>query len=108
MEVQTVVWVANKDKPILDPSNSKLQLSEKGNLGLFNQPEIPLWSTDSLFNSMNSTVAVIENSGNFVLRNISNPSVIVWQSFDHPTDTWLARAKLGLDKMARRWQIYMA
>ncbi|XVE50242.1 hypothetical protein DITRI_Ditri01bG0146500 [Diplodiscus trichospermus] len=108
LPVQTVVWVANRDMPVLDPSNSKLQLSEKGNLVLFNQSKIPLWSTDSFVNSMNSTVAVLENSGNFVLRKSSNPSVIVWQSFDHPADNWLSGAKLGLDKMTRKRQIYIA
>ncbi|XVE50239.1 hypothetical protein DITRI_Ditri01bG0146200 [Diplodiscus trichospermus] len=108
LPVQTVVWVANRDEPVLDPSNSKLHLSERGNLVLYNQSEIPLWSTDSSFNSTNSTVAVLENSGNFVLRNSSNLSVIVWQSFDHPTDTWLSGAKLGIDKMTRRRQIYIA
>ncbi|XVE50236.1 hypothetical protein DITRI_Ditri01bG0145900 [Diplodiscus trichospermus] len=95
-----------RDKPVLDPSSSKLQLSEGGNLVLYNQSEIPLWSTDLSFDSMSSTVVVLENSGNFVLRNSSNLSVIVWQSFDHPTE--LAGAKLGIDKMTRRWQIYIA
>ncbi|XWS28013.1 hypothetical protein CRYUN_Cryun25bG0029500 [Craigia yunnanensis] len=108
LPVQTVVWVANRDKPLLDPSTSKLELSEKGNLVLFNQSEIPLWSTESSSNSMNSTVAVLDNSGNLVLRNSSNTSVIVWQSFDHPTDTWLSGAKLGINKMTKKGQIYIA
>ncbi|XVF70192.1 hypothetical protein PTKIN_Ptkin11bG0141400 [Pterospermum kingtungense] len=105
LPVQTVVWVANRDKPLLDPSTSRLQLSEKGNLVLFNQSDIPLWSTGSSSNSMDSTVAVLEDSGNLVLK---NSSVIVWQSFDHPTDTWLSGAKLGINKMTKKGQIYIA
>ncbi|XVF04232.1 hypothetical protein REPUB_Repub05bG0064600 [Reevesia pubescens] len=109
LPVQTVVWVANRDKPILDPSTSKLQLSEMGNLVLYNQSEIPLWSAESSSTySMNSFVAVLENSGNLVLRNSSNPLVIAWQSFDHPTDTWLSGAKLGINKMTKKGKIYIA
>jgi hypothetical protein len=34
-----------------------------------------------------------------VLRNGLNPSSIFWESFDHPTDTWLPGSKLGIDKV---------
>ncbi|XP_021288818.1 G-type lectin S-receptor-like serine/threonine-protein kinase At2g19130 [Herrania umbratica] len=105
---QTVVWVANRDIPLLDPSTSKLQLSEKGNLVLCNRSEIPLWSAESSANSINSTVAVLEDSGNLVLRNSSNASVIQWQSFDHPTDTWLPGAKLGINKMTKKGNTYIS
>ncbi|OMO55620.1 hypothetical protein CCACVL1_27127 [Corchorus capsularis] len=105
--VQTVVWVANREKPLHDPFSSKLQLSEKGNLVLYNQSEIPVWSAESSSNTMNSIVAVLENSGNLVLKDSSNsnPSVMLWQSFDHPTDTWLPGAKLGKDKISEKGYI---
>ncbi|OMO73302.1 S-locus glycoprotein [Corchorus olitorius] len=103
--VQTVVWVANREKPLHDPSSSKLQLSKKGNLVLYNQSEIPVWSAESSSNTMNSTVAVLENSGNLVLKDRSNPSIMLWQSFDHPTDTWLPGAKLGKDKISEKGYI---
>ncbi|XP_022717139.1 G-type lectin S-receptor-like serine/threonine-protein kinase At2g19130 [Durio zibethinus] len=108
LPVRTVVWVANRDKPVLDPSTSKLQLSEKGDLVLYDQSGIPLWSAESSLNSMNSTVAVLENDGNLVLRNSSNPLAIVWESFDHPTDTWLSGAKLGMNKITKKGQIYIS
>lgn len=107
LPVQTLVWVANRDKPILDPTTSTLQISEKGDLFIFNQSEIPLWSTNSSSNSMSfsTVVAVLEDSGNLVLR---TSSVIVWQSFDHPTDTWLSGAKLGINKMTNAGQVYVS
>ncbi|XP_056171168.1 G-type lectin S-receptor-like serine/threonine-protein kinase At2g19130 [Syzygium oleosum] len=41
----------------------------------------------------NSTSAVLLDNGNFILRKTSNASSVAWQSFDHPTDTWLPGAK---------------
>ncbi|KAM7493768.1 hypothetical protein LguiB_028377 [Lonicera macranthoides] len=96
-EERTVVWVANRDKPVID-SYTRLKISEDGNLVLANESDT-LWSTnlDSLVSD--SVEAVLLNSGNFVLRDALNPSTIFWQSFDHPTDTWLPGAKFGMDKL---------
>ncbi|XP_056171042.1 G-type lectin S-receptor-like serine/threonine-protein kinase At2g19130 [Syzygium oleosum] len=41
----------------------------------------------------NSTSAVLLDNGNFILRKTSDVSSVAWQSFDHPTDTWLPVAK---------------
>jgi hypothetical protein len=38
------------------------------------------------------------------LRDRSNPSTTFWESFDHPTDTWLPGAKLGIDKVTGKPQ----
>ncbi|MBA0733684.1 hypothetical protein Gogos_017669 [Gossypium gossypioides] len=109
LKVKTVVWVANRDEPLLDHSVSKLELSEKGSLVLYNQSEIPVWSAEpSSSNTMNSTVAVLDDSGNLVLRNGSSPSVTAWESFDHPTDTWLPGAKLGTSKVSNKGLIYVS
>jgi hypothetical protein len=99
-DVKDVVWVANREHPLSDPSSSRLELSEDGNLLLLeDSSKIPFWSTDLTHPLSNSTEAVLGDDGNFVLRNSSNPSSIFWQSFDHPTDTWLPGAKLGIDKI---------
>ncbi|RZC53474.1 hypothetical protein C5167_012324 [Papaver somniferum] len=97
---QTVVWVANRDKPVLDPSTSKLTLSGNGNLVITNQTEKspPIWST----NSLNATEAVLGDDGNLVLRDGSNPSVVIWQSFDYPTDTCLPGGKIGFNKLTKK------
>ncbi|XVF23724.1 hypothetical protein REPUB_Repub13aG0064400 [Reevesia pubescens] len=52
----------------------------------------------------NSTVAMILNNGNFVLCKRLDPSIILWQSFDDPTDTWIPGAKLGFDTPLRSWK----
>lgn len=45
-------------------------------------------------------VAELLANGNFVMRyanNNNDPSGVLWQSFDYPTDTLLPEMKLGLD-----------
>ncbi|GLT67281.1 hypothetical protein SLA2020_396020 [Shorea laevis] len=106
--VQTVVWVANRDKPLLHPFSSKFQLSENGALLLFNESGTRVWSSRLPSNSVNSSVAVLEDSGNLVIKDGRNSSVILWQSFDHPTDTWLPGAKLGLNKVNKEGQVYFS
>ncbi|XP_027082141.2 G-type lectin S-receptor-like serine/threonine-protein kinase At4g27290 [Coffea arabica] len=93
---KTTVWVANREKPISNTSrSSKLEISEDGNLVLRDESE-NLWSTNLVLSQPSSIEAVLLNTGNFVLRESSEPSTIFWQSFDYPTDTWLPEGKLGL------------
>ncbi|KAL4273430.1 hypothetical protein GQ457_13G003550 [Hibiscus cannabinus] len=101
---RTVVWVANRDKPLLDPSGSKLELTRNGSLVLYNQDEFPVWSSSNTMDG--SIVAVLEDCGNLVLRNGSSSSAsdVVWESFDHPTDTWLPGAKIGGSVMSKEGQ----
>ncbi|KAG2602473.1 hypothetical protein PVAP13_5KG682800 [Panicum virgatum] len=57
-----------------------------------------VWSTNVTGVAPNSTVGVILDSGNLVLADASNTSVVRWQSFDHFSDTWLPGGKLGRSK----------
>lgn len=100
---KTIVWVANRDKPIAYPSryNSTLVLSG-GNLFLCDVSRI-VWRTSFVNSTSNATQAVLLDTGNFVLRDeLSN---IVWQSFDYATDTWLPGQTLWLEKGTRRIQV---
>ncbi|KAJ3683542.1 hypothetical protein LUZ60_013769 [Juncus effusus] len=94
-----VVWVANRENPVTDPTTSKLMMSSDGNLVLLNQFKSQVWSTNSKNTSFNSTIAVILDTGNFILRDKYNSTKNLWQSFDHPTNTWLTGAKIGLNKI---------
>ncbi|KAI6697429.1 hypothetical protein NL676_017548 [Syzygium grande] len=99
VSVQTVVWVANRDNPVTDRYSTELKISG-GNLVMVNDSRVPVWSTNLSTSSSgsSSTVAVLRDDGNFALKDGPNSSVILWQSFDHPTDTWLPGAKLAIDK----------
>ncbi|KAI3990847.1 hypothetical protein MKX01_038267 [Papaver californicum] len=98
VSVQTVVWVANRDKPLTDPATSELKLLANGSLVLYDPSNSLIWSTNSASDTSNTTEAVLGDVGNLVLRDKHNPSVIIWQSFDYPTETWLHGGKIGLNK----------
>ncbi|KAL5976267.1 hypothetical protein ACLOJK_020597 [Asimina triloba] len=96
---QTVVWVANRETPLSNTNNSVLKISEHGNLVLLSPSNASIWSTNLTSTApSNSTVAILLDSGNLVLRDGTNPSVVHWQSFDHPTDTFLPGNWIGLNK----------
>ncbi|RZC48115.1 hypothetical protein C5167_041077 [Papaver somniferum] len=105
VSVQTVVWVANRDKPIKDPTSSEFKLLENGNLVLYDASKSLIWSTNSALSASNTTEAVLGDDGNLVIRDSSSPSVVYWQSFDHPTHIWLPGAKIGLNKKTNETQV---
>uniref|UniRef100_I1PL71 Receptor-like serine/threonine-protein kinase n=2 Tax=Oryza glaberrima TaxID=4538 RepID=I1PL71_ORYGL len=95
----TPAWVANRDKPIDDPTSVELTIFHDGNLAILNQSTKSIvWSTQANITA-NNTVATLLNSGNLILTNLSNSSEVFWQSFDYPTDTFFPGAKLGWDKV---------
>ncbi|KAL6840322.1 hypothetical protein ACP4OV_030132 [Aristida adscensionis] len=98
--LQTVVWVANREKPVSDPVSSNLMISDDGNLVLLaNHSKSPMWSTNIKNNTAtSSTVAVLLNTGNLVVSHDNNASIVLWQSFDNFTDTWLPGNKLTRNK----------
>ncbi|KAK3219766.1 hypothetical protein Dsin_013736 [Dipteronia sinensis] len=99
-EVQSrkVVWVANKNSPIIDKSGSLRIDSTDGNLKIFHNGGNPIAIT-SVEGARNSSVTLVQ-SGNLVLHELySNGSMkgMLWQSFDYPTDTLLPGMKLGIN-----------
>ncbi|XP_024019235.1 G-type lectin S-receptor-like serine/threonine-protein kinase At4g03230 [Morus notabilis] len=99
---KNIVWVAHRENPVT--YSSELRISD-GNLVLFNDLKIPIWSTNVRTTSSDSVRAVLLDSGNLVLTDGSNLSEPLWQSFDHPTNTWLPGAKLGYNKITKRSQV---
>ena len=91
---RTIVWVANRETPVSDRFSSVLRISN-GNLVLFNESQIPIWSTNLSSTSSGPLEAVPQDDGNFVLIDGStNSSKLLWQSFDNPTHTWLPCGKI--------------
>ncbi|KAF9587753.1 hypothetical protein IFM89_004730 [Coptis chinensis] len=99
---QGVVWVANREYPVKD-SRGLLKIGEDGNLVVLDGSEKAIWSTDSSFISTRTT-AVLMDSGNLVLReenSKNNSEIILWQSFDHPTDAFLPGMKLRISTKSK-------
>ncbi|KAL4628646.1 hypothetical protein ACB092_05G255100 [Castanea dentata] len=96
---QTVVWFANRDNPLYDKSRV-LSINGQGNLVLHTQNQsIPIWSTNvsTSASPTNNSMAKLLEVRNLVLLQQDNQKVILWQSFDYPTNTILPFMKLGLD-----------
>ncbi|XP_018847028.2 G-type lectin S-receptor-like serine/threonine-protein kinase At1g11410 [Juglans regia] len=97
---QAKVWVANRDKPIINRSGV-LSIDVHGNLVLSVKDQSQhIWSTDIVSKSKNniSFVAQLLDSGNLILTHDDERKMALWQSFDYPTDTALPNMKLGLDR----------
>ncbi|KAJ4828226.1 hypothetical protein Tsubulata_513111 [Turnera subulata] len=100
---ESVVWVANREKPINDTSGV-LSIDSKGNLVIYarNQTMNPIWSTNivTVSSSMFTTsMAQLLDTGNLVLvGEDGTKSTVAWQSFDHPASMVLPGQKLGLDR----------
>ncbi|RHN62552.1 putative non-specific serine/threonine protein kinase [Medicago truncatula] len=102
LPIQTVVWVANRDAPINDTSGI-LSINQNGNLELHhNLSTIPIWSTNvsltlSQRNITSAVIAKLTDKANIVLM-INNTKTVIWESFDHPTDTFLPYQRFGFDR----------
>ncbi|CAL1397658.1 unnamed protein product [Linum trigynum] len=107
LPTQVVVWVANRDDPINDTSGSLsirgggLVLSQRSN-----GTTSTLWSAN-VSTGANPVVARLLDEGNFVLlQQEGGLKTVLWQSFDHPTDTVLPNMvrKTGPNYALRSWK----
>ncbi|RDY00481.1 G-type lectin S-receptor-like serine/threonine-protein kinase, partial [Mucuna pruriens] len=84
---RTVVWVANRDAP-LENSSGVMNVTDRGNLEIFNGSEAIVWSSNTSTTAKKPIVMLLE-TGNLVVKEESNQENLLWQSFDHPGDTLL-------------------
>ncbi|KAE8767103.1 Cysteine-rich receptor-like protein kinase 10 [Hordeum vulgare] len=97
---RTVVWVSNRAAPITtNLSYANLAVTSTSDIALSDSNGRVLWTTNNSISidAMVSVEAVLDNTGNFILRSLADTdSAILWQSFDHPTDTLLPGMNLRL------------
>ncbi|XP_039170529.1 G-type lectin S-receptor-like serine/threonine-protein kinase At2g19130 [Eucalyptus grandis] len=100
IEERTVVWVGNRDLPF---TTSAPALAIDGANLVIRGGRVTYRLSDS---SVSGNVsATLLDSGNFVLREESS-EVILWQSFDDPSDTFLPGMKLGYSrKTGKVWAL---
>ncbi|XP_056167264.1 G-type lectin S-receptor-like serine/threonine-protein kinase At4g27290 [Syzygium oleosum] len=94
-----VVWVANRACPLTDSSGT-LKFTRQGSLILLDGNETEIWCSNSS-KASHHPVAQLLDSGNLVVRDLGNTGSdnMLWQSFDYPTDTFLAGMKLGRNRI---------
>ncbi|XP_057458962.1 G-type lectin S-receptor-like serine/threonine-protein kinase At4g27290 [Lotus japonicus] len=92
----TVIWVANREKPLQNNHSGVLKLNERGILQLFNGTSNAIWSsnTSSKAGNISNPIAQLLDSANLVVKETEKASFL-WQSFDYPCDTLLSGMKLG-------------
>uniref|UniRef100_A0A0E0EWS6 Receptor-like serine/threonine-protein kinase n=1 Tax=Oryza meridionalis TaxID=40149 RepID=A0A0E0EWS6_9ORYZ len=95
----TPLWSANGENPVVDPASPELAISSDGNMVILDQvTKNIIWSTH-VNTRTNHTIVVLLNNGNLVLQSSSNSSKVFWQSFDYPTDSLFAGAKIFRNKV---------
>ncbi|ERN18780.1 hypothetical protein AMTR_s00067p00069620 [Amborella trichopoda] len=67
VSVPTIVWVANRDKPLLSISAGDLRIGSDGNLVLLDELGRALWSTNAA-GATSESLATLLDSGNLVLK----------------------------------------
>ncbi|CAM0902470.1 unnamed protein product [Alopecurus aequalis] len=85
-----VVWVANRDSPLKDTAGV-LAINDAGSLLLLDGSGRTAWSSNT---SSSAATAQLLESGNLVVSDRSSGTVL-WQSFDHPSNTLIAGMRLG-------------
>ena len=88
---RTVVWMANRDNTV-NGNHSKLSLFDTGNLILTDATKlnVTVWATNTV--SLSSVQLFLNDTGNLVL--CDKEGIVLWQSFDFPTDTLLPQQLL--------------
>ncbi|KAJ9551492.1 hypothetical protein OSB04_015537 [Centaurea solstitialis] len=97
-KTRTIIWVANRNSPL--PNNSgELSLTPEGLLVVRTATGNTIWSSaNSSHPSVKNPVGRLLDTGNFIVQEENgDPENPVWQSFDFPTDTFVAGMKLGKD-----------
>ncbi|KAB2601897.1 G-type lectin S-receptor-like serine/threonine-protein kinase CES101 [Pyrus ussuriensis x Pyrus communis] len=87
-------WIASRDKPVLYPTgvltldrDKTLKIMDQGRTRL----ELYSASIETANTNTSTVVATLLDSGNFILQEVNSldgsKNRVLWQSFDHPTDT---------------------
>nr|XP_011467685.1 PREDICTED: G-type lectin S-receptor-like serine/threonine-protein kinase CES101 [Fragaria vesca subsp. vesca] len=102
------VWVANPETPIIDTSGV-FALASDATLKLIHGGGQVSVSDPNKTVSGNVTLSLLD-TGNLVLREVlatnGTAGNVIWESFDHPTNTLLPGMKLGMNvKAGENWTI---
>ncbi|KAI3914712.1 hypothetical protein MKW92_021886 [Papaver armeniacum] len=105
----TIVWVANRDHPLND-TTGVFKIAGDGNLVVLDGQGKVCWTSNVTGIGFDHLVAELLDTGNLVLRESSlnynyDEGMYFWQSFDHPTDTFLPKMQIGVNLRTGEKQI---
>ncbi|KAG2712314.1 hypothetical protein I3760_04G119600 [Carya illinoinensis] len=99
----TVVWVANRDKPLPANVTGVFRIAEDGNLKVLDSTGKKYWTTTLESSSSTNRTVKLLDSGNLVLSNDHMPPSL-WESFKNPTDTFLSGMEMDENLTLTSWQ----
>ncbi|KAF7845137.1 G-type lectin S-receptor-like serine/threonine-protein kinase CES101 [Senna tora] len=117
-----VVWIGNRNHPLLNSSSATLTLDKSGVLKILghNDEDEPIIlycppppqsdkTNNNIINNNTSVMATLLDTGNFVLQQIypnQSKGDFLWQSFDFPSNTLMPGMRLGSDnKTSISWSL---
>ncbi|KAK7302667.1 hypothetical protein RJT34_13560 [Clitoria ternatea] len=92
-----VIWIANRDQPLLD-SSGVLKISKDGNLVILDGKNHVVWSSNVSSASTTSATAQLLRSGNLVLQDDTTGQTI-WESFKHPCDAAVPTMRISANRV---------
>ncbi|KAL8460241.1 hypothetical protein ACS0TY_031959 [Phlomoides rotata] len=95
VKIQSVVWVANRERPILG-NGGVVAIGDDGNLVIREGNGQVVWSSNVKVGESNSS-AFLRDTGNLILSVGENSKLPLWQSFNFPTDTYLPDMEVHMD-----------
>ncbi|XP_057764759.1 G-type lectin S-receptor-like serine/threonine-protein kinase At1g11300 [Salvia miltiorrhiza] len=89
---ESVVWVANRGRPLNDSSGAVVSISKDGNLVLLDARNETIWSTNATASPVNTTLQLLD-TGNLILRENATGNTI-WESFSQPSNVFLPTMRI--------------
>ncbi|KAK8368357.1 hypothetical protein V6Z11_A01G035500 [Gossypium hirsutum] len=94
--VQTVVWVANRNR-LLEDSSGILNILDDCSLVVSNGKAEVLWSSHVNNTAPNATTAQLLDTGNLVLSNGEDGASSLCESFEDPSNAFIETMKISTD-----------
>ncbi|XP_050102764.1 G-type lectin S-receptor-like serine/threonine-protein kinase At4g03230 [Malus sylvestris] len=103
---RTVVWVANRETPVLNSTSTGFLALRDGNLQVLDTTGKSYWSTTAETSESLTQTVTLMDSGNLVLSSGDDKLAvnILWQSFQRPTDTFIPGMVLDKSLELTSWR----